>query len=143
MISFFEFGLLLIISCFCTFLSAVFKAVEQKVLFHYDSSVFKRYNALFWNPKISWKNKWKDGVKSKGERFLFSSTILVWTTDAFHLFQLLRQVFFAVAFLILGICFTHISNHLGYYTPIVYLGAYWLHGGIFELFFSKVFEEKL
>lgn len=143
MISFFQFEILLVVAICFAFLSALFKAVEQKILFHYNNSIFKRYNALFWNPEISWRNKWKDGVKSKGERFLFSSTILVWTTDAFHLFQLLRQVFFAASFLILGICFQQLYYSLEYYAFIMYIATYWIHGYFFELFFSDVFEEKI
>lgn len=35
----------------------------------------------------SWRNKWKNGNKSEGEKFPFSSTILVFLTDRWHLAQ--------------------------------------------------------
>jgi len=36
------------------------------------------------DPKISWKNKWKDGNPEKGEAYFLSSTSLVPLTDAWH-----------------------------------------------------------
>lgn len=35
----------------------------------------------------SWRNKWKNGDKSQGEKFPFSSTILVFLTDRWHFAQ--------------------------------------------------------
>ncbi len=71
-------------------IASVAKAVMDKVNFHFERSIFnnpEKFNPLFWNPVISWKNKWRDGNSEKGEKFLFSSTILVFTTDAWHRFQ--------------------------------------------------------
>jgi hypothetical protein len=78
-------ALLLAFSCSC-------RAVKDKLSHHYSTSVFssKEFNPLFWNPNESWKNKWKNGSKAEGEKFLFSSTALVWTTDAWHLFSALE-----------------------------------------------------
>lgn len=39
------------------------------------------------NKANSWKNKWKNGDPKQGERFKFSSTIFVWTTDFWHFIQ--------------------------------------------------------
>tara|TARA_R110000868_G_scaffold247696_1_gene504076 strand:- start:118 stop:435 length:318 start_codon:yes stop_codon:yes gene_type:complete len=35
----------------------------------------------------SWRNKWKNGDKRQGEKFPFSSTILVFLTDRWHFAQ--------------------------------------------------------
>jgi len=54
-------------------LSGMFEAVMDKLQFHYDLSIFKNFkNQLFWDPKISWKNKYEDGNPMKGERFFLS-----------------------------------------------------------------------
>jgi hypothetical protein len=61
--------------------------------FHFDSSKFSKFKPQnFWNPQISWKNKWKNGDPNYGERFRFSSTFLVGFTDAWHLFKSIRNL---------------------------------------------------
>jgi hypothetical protein len=94
--------LLLVITSFACY------ACMWKMQFHFDRSVFAdRENQLFWNPKISWKNKWKrDPAYPKGanivlvgeERFPLSSTFLVFWTDGFH-----RMQFFAHNALLLAL----------------------------------------
>lgn len=80
------------------FISFSAYAVMWTLQFHYFNSVFGRLNPYWWNPGISHINKWQiydDGVikrNEKGkriEKFPGSSTIFVWLTDAFHLFQFL------------------------------------------------------
>ena len=75
---------------FITF-AAVSESIMDKLQFHYDKSIFKnpKYNQLFWNPIESWKNKWKEDLKT--EKFIGSSTLFVFTTDAWHLFKFFRN----------------------------------------------------
>jgi hypothetical protein len=113
-------------------LAGICKAVMDKVQFHFGKSIFADKNQLFWNPGISWRNKWKDGDPTLGEKFWGSSTIFVWTTDAWHLFQSIQ-----IKFLVLAIVF---------YSPIHswwldFILLYIIYTGIFELFFSKVFAD--
>jgi hypothetical protein len=120
-----------------TFLSLVgfFEAVMDKIQFHYNKSIFRNFkNQQFWNPKISWKNKWKNGDKNNGEKFPFSSTIFVFTTDAWHLGKFFRNLFIVI------------SMFLFIYSPtnptsIIYLilGRV-LWGVVFEISFSRLFE---
>ncbi len=72
-------------------LAGISEAVMDKVQFHYNKSIFSKLNGLFWDPSISWKNKWKSDLKT--ERFKGSSNIFVFTTDAWHLFKFLRNLF--------------------------------------------------
>lgn len=64
---------------------------NQTLNFHYRKfkKVFPGANDQFWNPPISWENKYaKDGtgaVLTNYEAFPFSTTVLVWTTDGHHL----------------------------------------------------------
>ena len=42
--------------------SGLFESIMDKLQFHYDKTPFKYFNnQIFWDPKISWRNKWKDG----------------------------------------------------------------------------------
>jgi hypothetical protein len=74
--------------------SAVAESIMDKIQFHYDKSIFSQdnYKQTFWNPNLSWVNKWKDS-SAKQEKFLGSSTIFVFTTDAWHLFKFFRNTF--------------------------------------------------
>lgn len=42
-------------------------------------------NRQFYDPIVSWKNKWKNGDVTQGERFPGSSTVFVGVTDWYHL----------------------------------------------------------
>jgi len=83
--------ILTVISIICIFLSGMSEAIMDKLQFHFEKSIYSnptKYNQLFWNPIESWKNKWKDDLKT--EKFLGSSTLFVFTTDAWHLFKFFR-----------------------------------------------------
>lgn len=68
-------------------LAGVCKAVKDTLCFHFNKSVFSNLNAKYWNPNISWTNKYKDW---KTPKFFGSTTFLVWLTDAWHLFDFLQ-----------------------------------------------------
>ena len=81
------------ISFLLVIISSITRGISNKILFHYEESIFKNNN--WFNPSESWKNKWKikDGkfvLNKKGkykEKFFGSSTIFVLFTDAWHLFE--------------------------------------------------------
>jgi len=81
-------------------LSGGAEGVMDHLQFHYD-----KHN-VFWNPKLSWVNKYKFGNPIAGERFFLSTTILVWLTDGWHLMKMIRTTT-----LTLGIAF--LLTHLG------------------------------
>jgi len=114
-------------------LAGVCKAIVDKISFHYYTSIFRNLRHRFWCPSESWKNKWMGGIKDNGERFLFSSTILVWVTDAWHLFQKLEY-----SFLFLAIVF---------YRPMInmvidFMLLYCVFTLVFEIFFRWVLSKK-
>jgi len=58
--------------------------------FHYGNSCFSKLKKQnWWNPSISWKNKYKNNNPDEGSKFFGSTTIFVWTTDAWHFFQMI------------------------------------------------------
>jgi hypothetical protein len=108
----------------------------DKLQFHFDGSIFKKYdNRLFWDPSISWKNKYKDGDPTNGEKFFLSKTLLVGFTDAWHMFKLFRTFFiFAGIYFLFIPCATKISCLL------FVIIARIIYGISFTIFF-EVFED--
>lgn len=100
-------------------LSGATLALCEVLQFRYGDfkRIFKLADDQYWNPKVSWINKYKvdiisdsnglpHSVSSIGEpRFLFSLTLLRWATDGFHLIQsvssFLAAIGWALAFLVL------------------------------------------
>lgn len=74
-------------SATCLFISGGFEGSAEYLKFHYDGS------SQFWNPSLSWRNKWKNGDPAQGEKFFLSSTLLVGLTDGYHLLRTGRNVF--------------------------------------------------
>ena len=115
------------------FLAGVCNSIMDVVSFRYEVSFFKKFSKKWFDPKISWTNKWKDGNPNKGEKFIGSSTVLVSFTDAWHFFKSLM-----IFFIILGIVF---------YKPLInnYIDMIILYGTFtvtFELFWSKIWIKK-
>lgn len=81
--------------------AAAGNAVMDCLSSRYDRSVFMHFeNHRQWlDPRISWKNKWRDGDPKKGDAFFLSSTSLAPLTDAWHCFKALTILFLALAIL--------------------------------------------
>lgn len=105
-------------------------AVCDTLQFHYYDSIFTRFKEQFWNPTISWRNKYKDhdAPTPKIPRFFGSTTIFVSLTDAWHLFKSLAKIslFISLYFLLLSD-----SKNL----IIVFILLYWSSSISFQLFF--------
>lgn len=114
-------GLLIIIA-------AVSKAIQDKIQFHFDKSIFKNLGT-FWNPIESWKRKYKDNDFTKGPTFWGSTTIFVSLTDAWHLFGLIRNFSLVLAITVAS------AN----YWVILY---YILFIFTFHMFFTYFFKRK-
>lgn len=76
------------------FVSGASYGLVESLQFRYDRFTARHpgHDPLFWNPKESWRNKWRGGDPALGERFPGSSTIFVWTTDAYHLFRTVERM---------------------------------------------------
>lgn len=106
------------------------KAVRDTVQFHYGVSIFRRCkNIQFWNPDISWKNKYKEGEIGK-PRFWGSTTIFVWLTDAWHLFDFLGILFMFIAMLLMSCAELGVGISI-----LVVFCSFVLYFGLFELNF--------
>lgn len=113
-------------------ISAVANSVMDTLKFRFGRSIFNRSQWLQFCGPQSWRNKWKDGLEGK-EKFMFSSTILVFITDAWHLSQFIMLKCFVLAVIL--------------YKPLVNCWADFLIYSVsfsltFELFFSKIWQNK-
>ncbi len=84
----------------CLLCAGLCNGVMDSLQFHFSQTMFadaSRFDPQFWNPAESWKNKYLDYDASKGEAFFGSSTFLVFTTDAWHLFKFFMLKFFVLA----------------------------------------------
>ena len=70
------------------------------IQFHYDKSIFSNLSVKkqqWFNPGMSWMNKYKYRNPNYGPAFFGSTTFLVWITDAWHFFQNIMLSCFVLA----------------------------------------------
>lgn len=72
------------------FIAGCAKGFNDGIMFHPEKYKIVSKYPNFFDKNISWKNKYKGGDVLKGERFWGSSRWFVWTTDAFHLFEMIQ-----------------------------------------------------
>ena len=118
---------------FLLIVGGISNAIMDVIRFRYSTSIFKKFkNQQWWNPSISWINKWKNGDHTQGEKFWGSSRWFVRFTDAWHFFQ--------------GIMFTCFFLCIILYTPFInrwidFIIMYFIFTSIFQLFYSKILIE--
>jgi hypothetical protein len=112
----------------------------------FKQSIFYKRNPSFWDPQKSWVFKWCYPLQPSEkkwyyfgvyprykERFPYSSTILVWTTDAWHLFKALM----------LGCIMVAIVNYSVIIHPFIdFILLYSTFTFAFEMFFSYILRKK-
>ena len=122
------------ISIILMIIAGIFNAIMDVLKTRYNTSIFASWPNQNWlKPSLSWVNKWKNGDRSQGERFLGSSTFLVWITDFWHLAKMIMQACISAAIIL--------------YSPIY---KWWTDIFImycsftipFELFYSRFFIKK-
>jgi len=82
-------------------ISGVSKAIMDTISFHFSISIFSG-KSRWWDPTKSHRNKYEWFPNSKVLTWLFSNH-LVFVTDAWHFFQMLKDITFAIAFGLAGI----------------------------------------
>ena len=95
-------------------LAGIAEAVMDTLQFHFYRSWFGLLKSSFWDPKESWKNKYKLNDPMYGPKFFGSTTIFVGLTDAWHLFKLLRNLFLFVGVFFIAYNYTVFWNVLHY-----------------------------
>lgn len=115
--------------------AAASNAVMDTISFRYEKSVFAAVGAdrTWFNPRVSWRNKWKGGDPARGEAFVGSSTVFVAFTDAWHTFKSLT-IFFVMAAVIAP--FTAVFSMKWPLWVLVLVGLKILYGLVFESLFA-------
>lgn len=133
----------IIISLALLMVAGIAKAVQDTIQFHYTESVFADGPTWFhrWaDPVWSWLNKYKENNPALGDRFPFSTTLLVWTTDLWHFAQMIELTAVQVAIAL----HVHVAHFLWADGPawtLVVLDVCLfkaVQSGSFELFFSRI-----
>jgi hypothetical protein len=115
--------------------AGVFKGLMDLLSFRYNESVFSNFNKYYWNAEYSWSNKWKNNNPANGERFPLSSTILVFVTDGWHLFQ-----WIFLKFIFLSILFYSKQENI-YYMIIDFFFLFSYYVGFWLSYESKLFKK--
>lgn len=93
------------------FVAGGFEGAMDGLQFHYDKP------DQFWNPDISWVNKYKNGDVSQG--MTFRGKYLVFTTDGWHLMKFGRNMF------IMGAIVTNFGEKRKWWVYVVEGVSYW------------------
>lgn len=117
------------------FLAAVCNAIMDVITYRFDTSIFSKVVRLKWfiDPKVSWRNKYKNEDPSQGANFPFSTTVLCAITDLWHLTKNIMLVLLYVGIT----CYIPIIN------PVLDVILYYIVFGVtFEICWSRLFIIK-
>jgi len=78
-------------------LASASKAIKDTLSFHFGKSIFSQLDPMYWNPNISWKNKYTDWPDDPSPAFPLADTFLVFLTDAWHLFDFTMLICLLIA----------------------------------------------
>ncbi len=130
---------MIILSAIFLFTIAVIcNAVMDTLTHHFDTSIFKSLQVSFWNPSVSWKNKYIDNDPTKPMK-----KELVAFTDAWHFFKSLTIICLCESLVLACYYFNHTSIKYYWKSAIVFfvsIGTYW--NLLFDLFYNKILISK-
>ena len=116
----------LILSILCLLVVGLAKGTCDSISFHFSTSIFRNRNPLFWNPALSWQNKYKpkdpDAV-GYTPKFWGSNTYFVALTDAWHLFQLVQNMAICAACVCLALAAQAYPLSIGALQAVVAFGV--------------------
>lgn len=118
------------------FLAGAFMGTMDTLSFHYSISIFSTFSERwqkFWNPDLSWKNKYKEGDPEQGPKFKWSTTALVGLTDGWHLMQTLMLTSFFLA----AMFYKPLFNSIWLEIPALYVLYRAAFGGGFYITYYK------
>jgi hypothetical protein len=121
------------ISILFVILASICNAIMDVCSFHYSNSIFNKLNPKYWNPEISWKNKYIDCDPTKGMRKIFFGLLdyPVFLTDAWHLFKSLMIIFLVTAIVLYKPLFSQLID-------FVSMGIMW--NFTFNFFYNVIFK---
>jgi len=120
--------------------SGILDAVMDTLKDHFSISIFSKLNPVFWNPAVSWTNKYIDNDSTKGHKTFNFLGLKINTPDAFsdawHISKLIREGFNILAILsTLGLPFNLI------YIAILFIALSIFRNLAFDLFYNKILRK--
>lgn len=122
------------ISLILVMLAAICNAVMDTISFHYIKSIFSKLNRQWWDPYVSWKNKYIDWDRGKrAEKTIWGIKYPTALTDAWHFFKSTMIVLMVLAIVL----YTPFINP---FIDFMIIGLGWNIS--FNLFYNKIFRLK-
>ncbi|MEO7394305.1 MAG: hypothetical protein ABIU11_05135 [Chitinophagaceae bacterium] len=84
------------------FTAGASKGFNETLMFHWKAfrHSFPKANPKWFNPNVSWRNKYKDSNPNAGAKFPLSTTVLVMFTDQYHLNNFINKMSWSSAFVV-------------------------------------------
>lgn len=84
------------------YLAGAAKGFNEALQYHYRgfAKIFPEANKQWFYPGISFRNKYRDGDPAKGAKFPLSTSLLVMTTDQYHLNNFIQRASITAALVI-------------------------------------------
>jgi hypothetical protein len=84
------------------FLAGASKGFNETLTFHWKNfhDKYPHASARWYNPAISWRNKYRHGNPNHGPKYAMSTSVLVMTTDQYHLNNFINRVSWMTAIVI-------------------------------------------
>lgn len=132
--------ILLILMTVIAITAPICNSIMDTLKDHFDKSIFK--DKPSWNPNESWKNKWKNGDESQGEKYPGSSSIFSFLSDKWHLFKSICFNAYQINFVLFGLFCYQFDKIEWYYFLISFViyKALWM--GIFHIFYTYILVKK-
>lgn len=130
--------ILLVILCWVG--AAIFEAIKDTLAFKFKTSIFRNFNPDWWNPSISWRNKYREGRPFLGARFPGSTHVLSLVTDAWHLCQWLT-----IASVLTSIALVVYDNSLSMQPialMVLIVCLILLRMSLYRLFYNNILRKK-
>ncbi len=85
-----------------TFIAGASKGFNETLQFHWKEfhRQFPKANAQWFNPSISWKNKYRNGDSNAGAKYPLSTSVLIMFTDQYHLDNFINKMAWSSALVI-------------------------------------------
>ena len=84
------------------FIAGASKGFNETLMFHWKAfyHTFPKTNPQWFNPAKSWTNKYKNNDSNAGAKFPLSTSVLVMTTDQYHLNNFINKMAWTSAFVV-------------------------------------------
>ena len=78
----------------CFFVAGALEGQAETLKWHPEefAKALPGADITWWNPELSWPNKYKNGDPQQGPAYFGSTTFLAWTTDGYHATRTLKNV---------------------------------------------------